>query len=68
MSALFVFLDLLLGKLPWSKFAKDKEKAAVLDLKNKVNVQPMGGGCDWSFTKTHRLSTSLSLTPVHVIT
>ena len=36
MSAFFVFIELLLGKLPWCELAKVKDKAAVLDMKNKV--------------------------------
>ena len=36
-SLLYVLLDLLCGKLPWSEAAKNKDKAAVLNMKNEYN-------------------------------
>lgn len=37
-SAVFVFLDLLLGRLPWFEEAKAKDKARVLELKQQVRL------------------------------
>ena len=36
-SVFFVFLDLLLGRLPWSDEAKAKNKAVVQEMKEKVS-------------------------------
>ena len=41
-SATFVFLDLLLGKLPWFHEARAKDKARVLAMKQEVRVCALG--------------------------
>lgn len=67
-SATFVFLDLLLGKLPWFHEARAKDKARVLAMKQEVCACVCARlGCQERVLVSVRARTLRDQTPKHTL-